>query len=89
MADLERFLQEHSSKMKKNLKKATKSRKFLVAEGIYMNSMEICPLPELVKLRSKYELRYFLDESISFSKFQYIYNIYYIYIFVILDIYLL
>ena len=53
MADLERLLQEHSSKMKKNPMKAAKTRKFLVTEGIYMNSMEICPLPEVVKLHSK------------------------------------
>ena len=55
MADLERLLQENSSKMKMNPKKAPKTRTFLVAEGIYMNSMEICPLTELVKLRSKYD----------------------------------
>lgn len=32
-----------------------------------MNTGEICPLPELVKLRKKYKLRLFLDESISFG----------------------
>ena len=47
MADLERLLQEHSSKMKKKPKKAAKTRKVLVAEGIYMNSTEICNLQQL------------------------------------------
>lgn len=39
----------------------------MVAEGIYMNTGEICPLPDLVALRSKYKLRLFLDESVSFG----------------------
>lgn len=50
-----------------NPKKAAKTRRFLVAEGIYMNTGEICPLPELVELRKKYKLRLFLDETISFG----------------------
>ncbi|KAL9917284.1 serine palmitoyltransferase 1-like [Glossina fuscipes fuscipes] len=32
-----------------------------------MNSEQLCPLRELVKLRAKYKLRLFLDESISFG----------------------
>lgn len=44
-----------------------KTRKFLIAEAIYMNTGEMCPLPELVKLRQKYKLRMILDESITFG----------------------
>ncbi|EDW74422.1 uncharacterized protein Dwil_GK21908, isoform B [Drosophila willistoni] len=65
--DLERLLTEQEARDKKNPKKALKTRRFLVAEGIYMNTGEICPLPELVALRNKYKLRIFLDESISFG----------------------
>jgi 7-keto-8-aminopelargonate synthetase-like enzyme len=36
-------------------------------EGIYMNTGEICDLIKIVKLRKKYKLRLFLDESISFG----------------------
>uniref|UniRef100_A0A1B0BU33 Uncharacterized protein n=1 Tax=Glossina palpalis gambiensis TaxID=67801 RepID=A0A1B0BU33_9MUSC len=32
-----------------------------------MNSEQLCPLRELVKLRAKYKLRLFLDESTSFG----------------------
>lgn len=32
-----------------------------------MNSGLMCPLPELVKLRQKYKLRLFIDESITFG----------------------
>lgn len=48
-------------------RKANATRKFLVVEGIYMNSGLMCPLPELVKLRQKYKLRLFIDESITFG----------------------
>ena len=43
------------------------TRKFLVVEGIYMNSGDVCPLPEIVELKTKYKVRLFVDESISFG----------------------
>uniref|UniRef100_U5EZ28 Serine palmitoyltransferase 1 n=1 Tax=Corethrella appendiculata TaxID=1370023 RepID=U5EZ28_9DIPT len=67
MRDLERLLEEQSAMDKKNPKKAAKTRRFLVAEAIYMNTGEMCPLRELVRLRKKYQLRLFLDESLSFG----------------------
>lgn len=67
MKDLERLLEEQAVRDAKNPKKAAKTRRFLVAEGIYMNTGEICPLPDLVALRAKYKLRLILDESISFG----------------------
>lgn len=65
--DLEKKLQEQALLDKKNPRKAAKTRKFLVVEGIYFNTGEICPLRELIELRKKYKLRMFLDESISFG----------------------
>ncbi|XP_067626375.1 serine palmitoyltransferase 1 isoform X2 [Eurosta solidaginis] len=67
MSDLERLLLEQQRRDLKNVKKAAKTRRFLVAEGIYMKTGEICPLPDLVALRANYKLRLFLDESISFG----------------------
>lgn len=67
MTDLERLLKEQDKKDKKNPKKAMKSKHFLVAEGIYMNTGEMCPLKELIKLRQTYKLRFFLDESLTFG----------------------
>lgn len=32
-----------------------------------MNSGDICPLPDIVDLKSKYKIRLFVDESISFG----------------------
>lgn len=48
-------------------KKASKTKRFLIVEGIYMNTGNICPLPDLVALCKKYKLRIFIDESISFG----------------------
>lgn len=67
MADFERLLLEQAALDKKNPKKAQVTRRFLIVEGIYMNSGDICPLPELVELRKKYKLRIFIDESVSFG----------------------
>lgn len=67
MTDLERLLEEQAVEDRRNPKKAAKRRRFLVAEAIYMNTGEICPLPQLVELRKRYKLRMFLDESISFG----------------------
>lgn len=67
MKDLEANLEEQAKLDRKNPRKAAKTRRFLVAEGIYLNTGEMCPLKELVALRSKYKLRMFLDESVSFG----------------------
>ncbi|KAL7029213.1 hypothetical protein ACKWTF_006157 [Chironomus riparius] len=67
MRDLEKKLQEQAKADQKNPKKAAKTRRFLIVEGIYMNTGEMCPLRELVELRAKYKLRLFLDETVSFG----------------------
>ena len=67
MRDLEQKLMEQQKLDLKNPKKAAKTKRFLVAEGIYLNTGEMCPLRELVQLRAKYKLRLFLDESVSFG----------------------
>uniref|UniRef100_A0A8I3P1Z6 Serine palmitoyltransferase 1 n=1 Tax=Canis lupus familiaris TaxID=9615 RepID=A0A8I3P1Z6_CANLF len=67
MADLERLLKEQEMEDQKNPRKARVTRRFIVAEGLYMNTGTICPLPELVKLKYKYKARIFLEESLSFG----------------------
>ncbi|XP_077549604.1 serine palmitoyltransferase 1-like isoform X2 [Haemaphysalis longicornis] len=43
------------------------TNRFLVVEGIYASRGDICPLPELVNLRRKFQLRLFIDETCSFA----------------------
>uniref|UniRef100_A0A8C4XTU4 Serine palmitoyltransferase 1 n=1 Tax=Falco tinnunculus TaxID=100819 RepID=A0A8C4XTU4_FALTI len=67
MADLERLLKEQETEDQKNPRKARVTRRFMVVEGLYMNTGDICPLPELIKLKYKYKVRIFLEESLSFG----------------------
>ncbi|XP_054268672.1 serine palmitoyltransferase 1-like [Macrosteles quadrilineatus] len=67
MQDLERILEETKNIDLLNLRKARKSRRHMVVEGIYFNTGEICDLPNVIKLCKKYKLRIFMDESISFG----------------------
>lgn len=67
MRDLEQKLIEQQKLDVKNPKKAAKTKRFIVAEAIYINTGEMCPLRELVVLRARYKLRLFLDESVTFG----------------------
>ncbi|OXB63413.1 hypothetical protein ASZ78_000308 [Callipepla squamata] len=48
MTDLERLLKEQETEDQKNPRKARVTRRFIVVEGLYMNTGDICPLPELI-----------------------------------------
>ncbi|XP_077099419.1 serine palmitoyltransferase 1 isoform X2 [Siphateles boraxobius] len=67
MEDLERLLKEQEIEDQKNPRKARVIRRFILVEGLYINTADICPLPELVKLKYKYKVRIFLEESMSFG----------------------
>jgi len=51
----------------KNPKKAKITNRFLVTEGLFINTGEIADLPKLLELKNKYKFRIFLDESYSFG----------------------
>ncbi|EJW77119.1 serine palmitoyltransferase 1, partial [Wuchereria bancrofti] len=63
--DLERLLMEQAERDRKFPKLASKTRRFMMVEGLYMNSGDLCPLPELMALKWKYKVRIFIDESLS------------------------
>uniref|UniRef100_A0A8C5LJH3 Serine palmitoyltransferase 1 n=1 Tax=Leptobrachium leishanense TaxID=445787 RepID=A0A8C5LJH3_9ANUR len=67
MKHLEMLLKEQEHEDQKNPRKARVTRRFIVAEGLYMNTGDVCPLPDLVKLKYKYKVRIFLEESLSFG----------------------
>uniref|UniRef100_A0A2P2IBK8 Serine palmitoyltransferase 1 n=1 Tax=Hirondellea gigas TaxID=1518452 RepID=A0A2P2IBK8_9CRUS len=64
---LKELLEQQARDDKQDPKKASATRRFLVTEGLYFNTGDICPLPELVAFRRQYKLRFFLDESCSFG----------------------
>ncbi|KAL1230555.1 Serine palmitoyltransferase [Trichinella pseudospiralis] len=65
--DLERLLKIQRRKDISNPRKARVTRRFIVVEGIYLYYGDICPLVDLLKLKWKYKVRLFIDESISFG----------------------
>ncbi|MGH0183420.1 UNVERIFIED_CONTAM: hypothetical protein FKN15_020432 [Acipenser sinensis] len=67
MDDLERLLKELETEDQENPRKARVTRRFIVVEGLYINTGDICPLPELVQLKYKYKVRILLEESLSFG----------------------
>uniref|UniRef100_A0A7I4Y7E9 Serine palmitoyltransferase 1 n=1 Tax=Haemonchus contortus TaxID=6289 RepID=A0A7I4Y7E9_HAECO len=65
--DLERLLKEQELRDKKDPKKAATTRRFIVVEGLYANTADLCPLPRIMELKWKYKVRVFIDESWSFG----------------------
>lgn len=65
--DLETILQSRFAHVKKGSKFSLKQRRFLVVEGLYMNTGQLCKLQKLIDIAKEYKLRIFIDESISFG----------------------
>jgi serine palmitoyltransferase len=46
---------------------ATQQRRFIVVEGLYRNTGDLCPLKDILKLKDKYCYRIIMDETLSFG----------------------
>lgn len=46
---------------------AKQKRTFLIVEGIYAKTGDICPLEELIEIKKRHKIRLFIDESRSFG----------------------
>lgn len=64
---LEQLLEQQAAEDRRNPKQAKTSRRFLVVEGIYMNTGTVCNIDKMVVLKHKFKLRFFIDESVSFG----------------------
>lgn len=52
----------------KRLKRDTlQQRRFIIVEGLYRNTGDVCPLPEILRLKEEFFYRLILDESLSFG----------------------
>jgi len=67
MQDLANLLETVAKDDKKYKRDATQQRRFIVTEGLYHLTGDLCPLPELLKLRNKYCYRLIVDETMSFG----------------------
>jgi len=45
----------------------SQQRRFIITEGIFRNTGNLCPLPEILKLKEEFFYRLFLDETLSFG----------------------
>lgn len=62
---LEHLMDQVAKEESKNPKLAKMTRKFLVVEGIYINTGSICNLTRMIDLKRKHKVRLFIDESVS------------------------
>lgn len=63
MEDLERLMVIVEEDRLKNRLPIT--RQFVITEGIFQNSGQICPLPALIELKCKFKYRLIVEESLS------------------------
>eukprot|EP00095_Tigriopus_kingsejongensis_P010689 maker-scaffold261_size233860-snap-gene-1.28 protein:Tk10689 transcript:maker-scaffold261_size233860-snap-gene-1.28-mRNA-1 annotation:"hypothetical protein DAPPUDRAFT_301811" len=64
---LRHLLEQQALEDKKHPKQAKVSRRFLIVEGIYMNTGTLCNIDPMLELKRQYKLRLFIDESVSFG----------------------
>ncbi|KAL3317320.1 Serine palmitoyltransferase 1 [Cichlidogyrus casuarinus] len=62
---LEKLLAAQAEEDVKDPKKAKSTRRFMVVEGLYLDTGNICNLKRMVELKYKYKVRLFVDESLS------------------------
>lgn len=67
MKDLEMLLEAVVKDDKLSKRDVLKQRRFIIVEGLYRHSGDLCPLPELVAFKNKYKFRLIVDESLSFG----------------------
>jgi len=67
MASLESLLLNQEKEELKNPKAAKVTRKFIIAEAIYTNTGQMCPVDQLIKFKWRFKARIFLEESNSFG----------------------
>lgn len=65
MADLRRVLDSVVAGDKADRSRATRQRRFVVAEAVYANYGDVAPLDQIVGLKNDYSFRLILDESLS------------------------
>ncbi|XP_027195249.2 serine palmitoyltransferase subunit I [Dermatophagoides pteronyssinus] len=65
--DLERLLDDQSEWDLKNPKEAKRISRFMIVEGLYINTGNICPLAEIIRLKRKHKVRLFIDDTCSFG----------------------
>lgn len=67
MTDLLEKLQGVADSDKKNKNLSTEQRRFIVVEGVFANSGQVCPMQKVIHLANEYKWRVIVDDSIAFG----------------------
>jgi serine palmitoyltransferase len=67
MADLRKILESIKADDRTLGRDSTQQRRFIVVEGVYQNTGNVCNLKELIALKEEFFYRIFMDETISFA----------------------
>lgn len=67
MEHLRTILESIADDDKRLRRDTSQQRRFIIVEGLYRNTGDICPLPEILQLKEKFCYRVILDESLSFG----------------------
>jgi serine palmitoyltransferase len=67
MQNLRCILESIADDDKRFKRDTLQQRRFIIVEGIYRNSGDICPLSEIMRLKEEFCYRLILDESLSFG----------------------
>ncbi|UXI21935.1 Nidogen-2 [Sarcoptes scabiei] len=67
MEDLKRLLEEQRRLDLENPKLAKITSRFLVVEGLYINSGDLCPLKEIIELKKEHKVRLFIEDTCAFG----------------------
>lgn len=67
MEDLEALMQDIADDDLRRKRNVTEQRRFVVVEGLYRSTGDLCPLSEIVELKERFRYRLIVDESLSFG----------------------
>jgi len=67
MSDLRAILESIADDDRRLKRDTLQQRRFIITEGLFRNTGELCPLPEILKLKEEFCYRVILDETLSFG----------------------
>ena len=67
MDDLESILKTIADDDRRLKRNSLDQRRFIIVEGLYRNTGQLCPLSKIIELKEKYFYRLIIDESLSFG----------------------
>ena len=67
VGELRKILESIRADDAKYKRDSTQQRRWIVVEGVYRNTGNVCPLEKILELKEEFKYRVFLDESISFG----------------------